>query len=471
MLFLNQTPTIQSTPGSANTCTCNLVPIFNGLNIYGDLKGNIPAVGTTPSIVPIQISGYIPEYGSKGTGEYVLPILAAGGVAMQNAIGIGEYGLPSVVVGGVAYSTPNGIAFPLLEVTGRAKYGTAYEFIPMVVSGSMSVFTPPLHIGITLPILHVVGKAVTRISMSGNPYILPRMAATGTALTSSPMRGNPYKFYSMTATGRAYKTISATGVAVLPMVRVSGTAISPPNIAVLPRLSFTGTLAKPKFYQGDMVLRRLNISGVAIIDSVYTLFKPVVHAALQTAFTRATGEYQLHAVTVTGSATHYVAAGAYTLPKLNATGTASQTVNLSATIQLPKVGVQGSFGWGAAITLPKVRVSTAVTIGRTVGGVYVVPKVRASGIAVAAQSAPGLVHIYKPKVYGVMVARRSTIGVYKFKAMRATGTIKVGKALTASYPLPKFKVVGRAVSIPNVSIRYTLRKVAVKGAMIWPQHT
>jgi hypothetical protein len=428
MLFLNQTPNIGGTLVPTNHATCSFIPILSGLDISGVLKGNIQAVATTPSILPIQISGRITGYGSSGTGVYVLPRVAAGGVA---------------------YSTPNGIAFPLLEVAGKAKYGTSYDFIPMVVSGSMSVFTPPLHIGITLPLLHVAGNA----------------------LTSSPMSGNPYKLYSIHANGRAYKMVSVTGVAVLPMVRVSGTAISPPNIAVLPRLSFTGTLAKPKFYQGDMVLRRINISGIAIIDGVYTLFKPVVRAALQTAFTRATGEYRLHAVTVTGSATHYVAAGAYPLPKLNATGTASQTVNLSATIQLPKVEVQGSFGWGAAILLPKVRINTAVTVGRMLGGVCVVPKVLASGVAVAAKSAPGLVHIYKPKVYGVMVARRNTIGVYTFKAMRATGTIKVGKALTASYPLPKFKVVGRAVSIPNVSIRYTLRKVAIKGAMIWPQHT
>jgi hypothetical protein len=404
------------------------VPIFNGLDVSGVLKGSIPAVATTPSILPIQVSGRITGYGSAGTGEYVLP---------------------RVVAGGVAYSTPNGIAFPLLEVVGKAKYGTSYDFIPMVVSGTMHVFTPPLHIGITLPLLRVAGNAAT----------------------SSPMRGNPYKFYSMAATGRAYKMISVTGAAVLPKVRVSGTAISPQNIAVLPRLSITGTLAKPKFYQGNMVLRRLNVSGVAIIDGVYTLFKPVVRAALQTAFTHATGEYPLHAVTATGSATHYVATGAYPLPKLNATGTAAQTVKLSATIQLPEIVVQGSFGWGAAIVLPKVRVNTAITVGRTLGGVYVIPKVQASGIAVAAQSAPGLVCMYKPKVYGVMVASHNTTGACTFKVMRATGTIKVGKALAASYPIPRFKAVGRAVSTHNASTQYTLRKVAIKGSMIWPQHT
>jgi hypothetical protein len=261
------------------------------------------------------------------------------------------------------------------------------------------------------------------------------------------------------------------GAEALPKLRVSGVAVVPQNIAVLPKPSITGTFARPKFFQGNMVLPRMCASGVPTLNKSYTLLKPVVRASLQTAFTHTTGEYRLNSVTVVGHATHYVASGKCQLPKLRATGTASRTVTLSAKMQLPKVVAHGSFSYGASVILRKVQVHAAITVGRTLRGAYTVQKLRATGTGVAAKSAPGVVRIYKPKAYGAVVIHRHTLGGCPFKAARATGTIKIGKALSAAYQLSKFKVAGRVVSVSSVGTRYALRKTTVNGAMICHQHT
>jgi hypothetical protein len=429
MINLNQTPNVSGTIVACIHVTCSKLHVIGGINVSGVVKGTTHVVGAVPHVLStVGVSGKLHNLHVVGAGRLILPAVAAGGVA---------------------YSTPNGITFPLLGIECTARFGDWCELMPLSVSGRIVVGPPPLRIGITLPLLHATGIAAHPALLNDSLYRLPMV----------------------TATCKLVATIGARGAVVLPNVRMSCTVITPKNNAVLPKLSVTAILTRPKSCQGSVALRRINISGGAIISKVYTLLKPVVHASLQTVFTHTTGTYRLNSVTATGHATHFAASGKCQLPKLRTSGRAARTVRLAAVVRLPKASVRGSFGWGASVVLHKAQLHASVTAGRTLRGSCAVPRVRVSGVVVAALALRVSVRMYKPKVYGSITINRRTTGVCKFKAVRTVGAVKVGKTVAAAYPLPIFKLASRAVFISNIGTIYALRKAVVKGAMVCHLHT